>query len=104
PVDLHRRMMGLVRPPEHGVSMLEAVEAVDIEIVDDEEACELRPYRQVAHEVKARQPRGAVEAPDDGVDHEAEHVALHQRIEDEVVEPAFSKDLLASIVREASLE
>ena len=104
PVDLRRRVVCFVKPPEERGGVLPAVEEVDVEVVSDDEDGDLRRDRPRGDEAAPpRSGRGAdgVEEP---ADQHAEQPALEEAVSHEVGPETLPEQPLPLVVGEELLE
>src|SRR5262249_21202179 len=104
PVHVLGGVVRLVDAPQDGRAVLQAVEPVDVEVVQDEEEQHLRRHRPVRHQAEAREPRARVDPHDQVLDDQAEDVALQQCIEQEIRPEPIAEELLPPIVGVEALE
>lgn len=98
PVDLARRVVGLVQPPQQRDAVLGAVEPVDVEIVADDEQRELGGQRPAGDQaVTGRDAGGSGEPADQAVDHDRQHGALDQRVADQIDAEAAAPEPLVTL-------
>src|SRR5689334_3407178 len=97
--------MGLVDAPEILVVVLPAVKPVNVEVVHHEEEQHLQAERPAREQMESRQAGRLVDERDySREDDEAQDRALHQRVEDEIIEESSPEEGLTAVVGKAPFE